>query len=482
RRGATTAMVGIFAIHPTRCESVVWIAGVHDVLCALWQLLALCCAMSAWNRTPRQGMHIPMIKWAAALVLYAMAIATKEIAIFFPAILALVRWTDPRLAGIPPALRLRAALIPAAPFVLIAGAFLVARHAVLGRTQIDYAFKPGWGTVATTLPVVFVTYLRQIVFPYWIGWSYPVRAVTAGHTGFANFLLPLMIVAILVALAARLRWDRIPLIGLAIFVLTLLPAMNIRAFPPDNLVKDRYLYLPLLGFLMIAMPTIEAALRRLGPAVASRGGATLASCAIGLLATRTVLYNRAWMSEVAMWEWSLWTDPTSASNHLQLGVALLDSKQYAPARQQINEGLTLERLPLLYLALCDVNIAEGRFADATTAAQQALELAPTDYRMYERLAKSYEKRGMLSQAEATLRTAITKIPYRRAYFSDQLAVILYQQGRRAEAQAELESARAAAREEYAVTSRLVSFHLAMLYREQGRDADSRDALSEFLRL
>src|SRR5689334_4335579 len=145
-RGATTAIVGIFAIHPTRCESVVWIAGVHDVLCTLCQLLALLCAMSAWNRPPRQGALVPAIKWTFALLLYALAIATKEIAIFFPAILALVRWTDPRLAMLSAARRLGAALVPAAPFVLIAIMFLIARHAVLVRTQLDYAFKPTWPT------------------------------------------------------------------------------------------------------------------------------------------------------------------------------------------------------------------------------------------------------------------------------------------------------------------------------------------------
>ncbi len=45
-------------------------------------------------------------------------------------------------------------------------------------------------------------------------------------------------------------------IGAALFILPLLPTLNINAFVPEQLVHDRYLYLPLLGFLMIVVPSL----------------------------------------------------------------------------------------------------------------------------------------------------------------------------------------------------------------------------------
>src|SRR5205085_9037722 len=79
--GLAAAIVAIFAVHPTRVESVTWIAGVHDVLSALWQLCALLCLLSIWLETRSQS---TAFRWCAAVALYALAVCTKEIATFFP--------------------------------------------------------------------------------------------------------------------------------------------------------------------------------------------------------------------------------------------------------------------------------------------------------------------------------------------------------------------------------------------------------------
>lgn len=481
-RGVAMAIVCLFAVHPTHVESVTWIAGGHDVLCALWQLIALLLLTSAWNHRE------PLRRWPlilAAVAFYALAVSTKEVAIFFPLIVALARATHPDLADAPAKQRTLAAARAAAAFVVIAGIFLVARRLVLGRTQISYAFAPSYTSVIKTLPAVLTFYLRQMVFPYKLGWTYPLRIVTKASVDWRSWWFPLLLLTALVALLVRVRWDRLRLIGLAIFVLTLLPALNLRAFQPDNLVKDRFLYTPLLGFLMILVPTLATALRRTLSALSAHavvvGGSVATASAVALLAFQTVRYNTAWLNEVALWSWAVKTDPTSAMNHHQLAVALDEAMQFAPARAQIDQAIALAPTALSYLALADIDLHEHRYEDATAAAQMALKLAPDDYRGYERLAITYQKRGQLANAESTLRDAARKVPYRSAYFTDQLAVILYQQGRRDEALRELESVLPAAEAEVVPQARLVFFHLGMLYQEQQRTADARQMLEKFLR-
>jgi tetratricopeptide (TPR) repeat protein len=491
-RGVGGAIVLLFAIHPTRAESVTWIAGVHDVLCTLWQMLALLCLFSAWRtehvgRPAGDARQRRFVRAGLAVLFYILAITTKEIAICFPLIVWLVRWTDPVVVAMPAPQRRRRALQAATPFAVVALAFLVARYIVLGRAQIAYGFRPSWPSVLATLPSVVVFYLRQMVFPYQLGWTYPLRTIGAAQgasAGWWNFWLPLLICTLIIALLARVRWDRLRLIGVAILLFTLLPAMNIRAFLPDQIVKDRFLYLPLLGFLMIIVPTVAAALRKLGGGdrAARRLGFALTACVAIALAGRTIAYNRAWRSEVALWENAVRTDPTSALNHQSLAVALIDAKQYARARPELTRAIEIAPVALSYLALADLDLAEQRYADATADAEEAIRLAPDDYRGYERLAVSYEKRGLFADAEAALRRGIEQAPYRRVSFTDQLAVMLYQQGKRDDALRELESVRGVAATEFASSARLVYFHLGMLYAELGREPEARQALQQFLDL
>jgi hypothetical protein len=87
----------------------------------------------------------------------------------------------------------------------------------------------------------------------------------------------------------------------------------------------------------------------------------------------------------------------------------------------------------------------------------------------------------MQECESVLRGAAVRLPIYRASITEKLAVLLYLQGRKADALAELEAAVPQARRELLPVSKLVFFRLGMLYLEQGRGADAKRALQEFLR-
>lgn len=482
--GVATVIVCIFAIHPTRVESVTWLAGVHDVLAAMWQLLALICVMSIWRTRPPGEPPLDWFgqawRWSAAVVFYVLAVSTKEIAIFFPVIVAVVRWLTPHNS--PAARRGRWASVVAfaVPFALVAGVFLVARHFVIGGAQLRFDWQPGWRTVGASLPVVLAFYLRQLIFPYWLGWSYPVRVVH--DVGLASFLLPLAIVLAAGYALFHLARTRVQITGLVILVLTLLPALNLKAFIPEQIVKDRYLYMPLLGFLMVVVPAAAGGFRRLPGVAATAAPAVLVAAMVAVLGLRTIQYNRAWLSELSLWESAVRSDPTSATNHAGLGVALMINKRYPEARAALDRSLDLHVTSDALTTRAEVAIHQGEFQQAVDDCLRLLEQQPENFRAYERLAVARQRQGMLDDAARVLREARERVPYRRAIFTDQLAVVLYQQGDKDGALRELESVRQYAESDFSPASRLVLFRLGQLYYELGRHDDARAMFGRFLEL
>jgi tetratricopeptide (TPR) repeat protein len=200
------------------------------------------------------------------------------------------------------------------------------------------------------------------------------------------------------------------------------------------------------------------------------------------LSARTFAYNRAWTSELNLWSAAVATDPTSASNLAEYGRVLIGAGRGQEARAALDRALSIYPIVIGYLQRADLAVAEKRYADAEADLKLVLDSYPDNSAAYERLAICYQAQGRLADAEALLRTARTHVPHRRCTFTDSLAVVLYLEGRKADALAELESVRADAPGELGASAETVLFHLGSLYAEMGRTADARAALEEYLRL
>jgi tetratricopeptide (TPR) repeat protein len=473
--GLAMSIAAIFAIHPTRVESVTWIAGVHDVLCAMWMLAALLTTMRARERTRWRAVYL----YAVACMFHVLAISTKEIGVFFGLIVALEHWSAGRLAGMDPRANLRRTILASAPFLFVAGIFLLLRQKVLGTSQIQYDWQPSYSAAVVTMPSVLMFYARQIFLPFQLGWTYPVRVVEAGGMGFWNFYLPLALLGVLL-LKARLPRTRLAILGTAILVLTLVPALNIRAFQPDQIVKDRYLYLPLLGVLMLVLPPVW---RWCDKTAAGRFGLrigillVLAACAV-----QTFRYNRAWASELSLFEWSTRVDPSSADNWMGYAKALRSAGRIEEARGALERCLSITPLVTGMLLKGELAVEDGRLDDAQQDLRRVIDRYPADVRAYERLAALYEKEGRFEDALGVLAQAREAVPGRYATLTALRAIILVRSGQRTEALQELEQARGRALEEYHPTARMVLFQLGALQYEAGNYAAAEVELREFLRL
>ena len=475
------AIALLFAVHPAHVESVAWISGSPDPLLAVALLGALLCVLAARDaaRGPRRAAF-----WTAAVVLHLAALSVKEIAVLFPLVVA-VAWGVTGKAGTR-GQRVAGALVAAAPLAAASVLYLVVRTLLLGRIQVATHWSMGVPGILLNAPQLLVFYLRQSLWPVSVGPSYPLRAVRPGALDAAAFWMPLFVLAVAGLLAWRLVRGRIAgQVGLAIFVLLLLPALNIDAFVPEHLVHDRYLYLPLLGILMVVVPPLAAAAvlgLRFDPPRAERlvlGLAVFLSIPLGLAAAR---YARAWTSERALWERGVRSDPGSSFNWAQYGHALLQEGEIGPAREAVDRALSIGPVTSAFLTRSEIAVRERRFAEAEADLLKVLAAQPDNPLAYERLAFAYQAQGRLADAEAALRKGREWIPYRRCAFGSNLAAILYQSGRKAEALSELEQARALTARDPSPACRGALVRLGTLYAETGRTADAVRVFAEYLRL
>ena len=324
-----------------------------------------------------------------------------------------------------------------------------------------------------------------MLVPVELGPSYPLRPVGPGDLGLAAFWGPLLAVGLAAAAAVWMaRRGRVQAFGLALFALLLLPALNIPAFPPEHLVHDRYLYLPLLGALLLVVPTLAAWLaqgRRTPAQVAARVLTGTVLLAIPLLAL-TLRYNRVWTSEIALWERNVETDPASAFAWSQYGVALRAEGRNAEADRAFARSLELRPMASAVLGRADGLLAEGRLGEAEALLRPLVDARVDRAGPYERLAIIYQQRGQLEEAASMLQNGRAYSPGAACAFGSNLGVIRYLQGQPDVARSVLEEAVSHADREPVPACWVGYFHLGNLAREAGDLGEARRRFEQYLSL
>ena len=474
----------IFALHPSHSESVAWIAGSPDLLFGLFLLSSFLLAHVAAGATgSRRTKYL-----IAGLISFALSLGAKETAFFCFPIFFLI-FSRPRGddADKPDQETRSSAMSYTALFGGVAVIYFFLRWTILGMLSLPAENAPSVIRSVLSAPEIFAFYLGQIFVPVWIGPNYPLRAVES--VGVVNFLAPLIISAIVLYCFWRLSTRSFAqTMGVAIFLLTLLPAFNVNAFLPEQIVHDRYLYVPLLGMLMAIVPFVAAiGSKYLG----KRAGAVLVTVTALIcvaLGVQTYRINRTWKNELSLWQHAVTIDPNSSSNWTALGAELSEENRLDQALVAYERALAIWPRPIVLVGRAQILIKQGSF-DTPIADMKSVIVTPYDridlyavYQAYEALAIALEAKGSLADAEKYLREAREKLPMYRAALTEKLAVILYNQGRKQEALKELEDVKDAAARELLPSSKSVFFRLGLLHAENGNKQAAFENLNTYLRL
>ncbi|HEX6124004.1 MAG TPA: tetratricopeptide repeat protein [Pyrinomonadaceae bacterium] len=475
----TAAMISVlFAVHPVHVENVAWISGATDPLLSAFLLISLILAQSYARARPPRSSSRPVALLALSVATYLLAVGAKEVALFCAPLYWLIfRNAEPE--------KQRAntlAIKPSLVYVGAAIAFFLVRARVLGAVVRPVEDPVEGFSAVLSIPKVFVFYLQQIFVPIRLGPALPVRPVD--DFSVTDVVLPAVIsVTVFWGLWKLARQTYLQTFGLALFILTLLPVLNPGNFGTEQLVHDRYLYLPLAGMLMVIIPSIV----RFVDAKESPAARKVLTAGFGIvvlaLGIKTVLYNRVWSDSQTLWRYAVTIDPGASHVWHNLGSATQSAQESLEAFER---SLRVKPNAVGFLGKARALIALGRMEEAIVSAREAIATDPAVVNAYS-LFQAYEAEtfalanlGRYSEAEASLKEARRRLPIYHAALTEKLAIVLYTQNRKPETLAELEAVRTRARSEFLPESKTVFLRLGMLYAEMGRKSEAKSALEEYL--
>jgi tetratricopeptide (TPR) repeat protein len=362
-RRAALAAAALFAVHPVHVESVAWISGRTDLLCAIFLLAAfLACRSSERGSGPVRGLLPPL--------LFGAALFAKEMAATLPLLVFADRW----LAADEDGGRLRRAGSATWPLLVVLVLYLLARRLVLGPAP-DPLFELGPLSWALSAVFVLARYVTLLLLPVGLDAHYPHAPLESAADPF--FLVSAALLAV-VGWGAWWLWRRDPrsAFWLGWILVSLLPVLALGRFG-DVLLADRFLYIPSIGLALLAGRAVARWAGTEAPAPRRRALAATALLILGVLAVQSASRCRVWKDDLTLFRDMLRTSPASALVRNNLGLALYARGEYAQAIEEFRVAVALAG----DYALARNNLASalertGRPREALAEYLAALEIAP----------------------------------------------------------------------------------------------------------
>ena len=405
RWGAAVAAL-VFAIHPLRAESVVWVSERRDVLSGLFYLLTVLAYLRAADAGPERRR-----RWLTlSVAFFVLAALSKAIVMSLPLVLLVLdvyplrrlptRWREATAS------RLRPLLLEKVPYavVALAGAVVAFSFATEFNTAAEY---PLWAR-----PAVFgynlVFYLWKSTVPYGLSPLYELPS----HWDIRD---PRLVVGLFLPLAVTLglwvlrrRWPA----GLATwsaYVITLAPVGGLAVHTGPQIAADRYTYLACLGTAVLAGAGMCLVRRteRL-PSSMRRLVAVGAATALAGLAALAWHQSEVWRDDIPLWEQAVAVDPSCARCQRSLGASRYAAGQASAAVDPLQRAIALRPdVPEFHADLGQVLLWLDRTMEALPHLERATQGFPNNPNLRTNLGAALVRAGRFDdgkrQLEAVLR-------------------------------------------------------------------------------
>ena len=409
------AAAAIFAIHPLNVESVAWAAERKNILSMLFLLLALR-AYQRYSAKPSAG------RYAAVFVLFACGLMAKPQIITLPFLLLL--WDYWPLGRITP--RSGAARDPGASphsfgwlvleklplFALSMGSAVVTLAAQREGGAVRSVAEYSLGVRVENALGAYFDYIGRMFWPMRLAPMYP-------HPGTTLLAWQVAVAAIFVigvtAAVLVFRDKRYLPTGWFWYLGTLVPMIGLVQVGQQS-TADRYMYLPMIGLLiMLCWGLADLARQRRALAIAFGAAAAMSVAALGLLTVRQAAY---WRDSETLWSRAIAVTRDNYVAHINLGQTYLNQERTDEATTEFRDAVRIRPGdPAAHLNLGSCERRNKNFSKAVQEDQAVLRLTSsptlrayalvnlgTDYRLlrdYPRAKESYEA-GLRVNPEAAL--------------------------------------------------------------------------------
>jgi len=349
-------LAALFAVHPLRVQSVVWVSERKDVLSMFFGLLAV----RAYGRRPMRGRMV----WVAFC--FALSLMSKPLWVTLPFVLLLLDvWPLRRWPG-----KSAWALIREKGWLfLLATASCVLTYLAQssgGAVRTLEGFPPG--VRLANAVVATVEYLRASAWPSGLAFFYPHPGADLSPVQVGASLLLLLVLTGLALWAVRRRpwWT----VGWLWFLGTLVPMIGLVQVG-EQAWADRYSYLPQIGLLLAliwgATEIVDFMLKRWPrqARVLHWSGGVLAGglvLALVLLSRRETL---VWHDSKALFQHAVLVTTHNAIAHGNLGAAFAREGLDLQALEQLHRSLEiLPRRNMARLTLAKLHLKRGETREA----------------------------------------------------------------------------------------------------------------------
>lgn len=381
----------LFGLHPLNVEAVAWVGERKTLLAAFFALL---CLVSYVRFVKSRG----RFAYGLALAGYLLALLSKPTSTPLPLLMLLLDfWPLGRLS--------KRALWEKIPFFVICAASIVVTLISHARTaSVGVAVSSASGFLRPALLVChnLAFYARQLVWPTNLTPNYPppVPLDLSNPAVLSGVITTLVLLAVVVA---SWRRTRALVVGSLFFVLAIAPTLGLVRYSWVN-VSDKYVYLPIVGSLLLAA-TVLCRIEK-APAEARRKRRVAVFAVVGLIAaaagwqTRAVLAN--WRDTVTLYRHMLAIAPGDSRVHNNLGQELAArgslpeavlhyqealAAQPNDARLRVNLGVALAHLGRFDEALAEYKIAAADPAETVVVQNNIADVLITLGRLDEALSR-----------------------------------------------------------------------------------------------
>ena len=354
----------LFALHPTRVESVAWVSERKDVLSVFFMFLTI----GSYIKYSRAG---SIYAYLASIVLFSLGLMSKPMLVSLPLLLILFdywplkRFKEPGIS--------KKLFIEKVPFVLLAViSSLITLHVQLKEPKaLSLQTLPLIEKIANTFNA-YMAYLKTFFLPLNLAVLYPFPesiSLINGILGFAVFIL------IWAAVIRERNRNPYLLVGWGIFVVALIPVIGIVQVGLQ-FIADRYTYMPFIGLFIIAAFGSMKLLDRLGlkPYIFIGAWAVIILILAGLSWKQTSY----WKDNVTLYSRTIEVTSGNYSIHNKLGYALLIENEVERAIEQLT--ISVEARPDFFAATINLASAmrgKGNHEKAAEYYLRALDIRPS---------------------------------------------------------------------------------------------------------
>ena len=389
----------LFATHPIHTEPVAWVAAVPELSFTFFYLLSL----YLYIRTADGEPSFKRPGYILSLMSFFIAALCKEPAITLPIIIILYDYSFNKTRTT----KLSKSLLSYIPYFIIAVFYFVLRfHALKGFAPSVHHKLTAYQYVINVFPL-FSGYIEKIFFPINLSAFYvfhPITSLVNMETVLSLFICLLFLIATVIAFIKK----RAVFFSIMLFGVTILPALYIPGLG-ENAFSERQLYLPSLGFALVASSFFSWANVKVSKPTFIIP--LILGMIVLLYSLGTVYRNPVWKDEYSLWVDVVNKSPESATAREYLGYALYSQGRIDDAIVQYQASLTLN--PNLYYSHVNLGVAyhaKGRFYEAIQQYSIALNLNPSSIEAHINMANALSEMGLRDKAVEEYQIALQLDP------------------------------------------------------------------------